>query len=256
MTDLDLLIAAAREAGEIALGFTGPEAQAWDKPGGAGPVTEADLAVNTHLKKRLMGDRPGYGWLSEESENDPARLKAERVFIIDPIDGTRSFIEGSNTWAHSLAIATGEGVVTEAVVFLPARGKLYAGEKGAGAELNGKRLCASTRSQLDGAEVLITKPGLKPELWPRGVPPIRRAYRPSLAYRMALVAEGRMDAMLTVRPTWEWDIAAGTLLAQEAGARVTDPGAEPLVFNSAAAQTRGVLAAAPALHPALRPALP
>lgn len=255
MTELDLLLTAAREAGEIALRFTGPDAQRWDKPGGAGPVTEADLAVNAHLKDRLLKARPDYGWLSEESDHDPARLSAERVFIIDPIDGTRSFIEGSSTWAHSLAIAEG-GEVIAGVVFLPMRDKMYAAAKGQGATLNGAVMRASRREELTDAQVLITKPGMKPELWPQGVPPIQRAYRPSLAYRMALVAEGRMDAMLTVRPTWEWDIAAGTLLAQEAGAVVTDPGAARLAFNSREALTRGVLAAAPALHPALRPRMP
>ena len=252
--DLDLLITAAREAGEIATRYTGPDARRWDKPGGAGPVTEADLAVNTHLHARLMSARPDYGWLSEESEHDPARQSADRVFIIDPIDGTRSFIEGAKTWAHSLAIAE-HGRITAAVVYLPMRDMMYAATLGGGAALNDRALSASTRDQVAQARTLIAKPGLAPALWPRGVPPVARHYRPSLAYRLALIGEGRFDAMLTVRPTWEWDIAAGSLIASEAGATVTTATARPLSFNTASAQSPGILASAPLIHSALCPTL-
>ena len=100
-TDLALLLRAARAAGDVALGFSGPTAKAWDKPG-QGPVTEADFAVNDVLHDILRAARPEYGWLSEETPDDRARLGCEHVFIIDPIDGTRSFIEGSGTWAHSI----------------------------------------------------------------------------------------------------------------------------------------------------------
>ena len=103
-TDLPLLIAAAKTAGRVATSFTGPSAQRWDKADGAGPVTEADLAVNCHLSAVLRLARPDYGWLSEETEDDTARLDHERVFIIDPIDGTRSFVEGARTWAIAMAV--------------------------------------------------------------------------------------------------------------------------------------------------------
>ncbi|WP_294229727.1 inositol monophosphatase family protein, partial [uncultured Shimia sp.] len=105
VTDLDLLIAAAQRAGKIATRYNGPDAKAWHKPEGAGPVTEADLAVNEMLEDTLRAARPDYGWLSEESLDEGDRIHAEKTFIIDPIDGTRSFIEGSDTWAHALAIA-------------------------------------------------------------------------------------------------------------------------------------------------------
>jgi len=104
-TDLELLISAAQEAGVLATRYSGPTAKRWDKAGDAGPVTEADLAVDALLRDRLTAARPDYGWLSEETPDNPDRLTRKRVFIIDPIDGTRSFIEGSATWAHSLAIA-------------------------------------------------------------------------------------------------------------------------------------------------------
>jgi len=253
-SDLDLLIEAARAAGEVAARFAGPKAKRWDKPGGLGPVTEADMAVNTLLAAHLRGARPDYGWLSEESEDSSARLERERVFIVDPIDGTRSFIEGSGTWAHALAVAEA-GKITAAVVYLPMRDKLYAAALGQGATLNARPITVSARTDLAGAEVLAAKPNYAPEHWPRGVPEVKRAYRPSLAYRLSLVAEGRYDAMLTLRDSWEWDIAAGALILDEAGARVSDRCAMPLRFNNPVPQVGGVVAANPALHAALAEAL-
>ena len=123
--DLSLLLDAAKAAGDIARGYFNRAPEVWDKPGGAGPVTEADLAVDTMLREELTAARPDYGWLSEETEDNGKRLDTESVFIVDPIDGTRSFIEGSPTWAHSLAIAKG-GEITAAVVFLPEHDKFTA----------------------------------------------------------------------------------------------------------------------------------
>jgi voltage-gated potassium channel Kch len=117
--DLALLTEAALKAGEIAMRFWKRSPKSWDKGGGHGPVTEADLDVNEMLAAKLLAARPDYGWLSEETEDGAARLAAERVFIIDPIDGTRAFMAGEDTFAHSLAVAE-HGRVTAAVVYLPA----------------------------------------------------------------------------------------------------------------------------------------
>jgi myo-inositol-1(or 4)-monophosphatase len=254
-SDLSLLIAAAREAGEVARAMLAHPLDTQDKPGGAGPVTAIDHAVNAHLDTRLRAARPGYGWLSEESEDDPARLRATRVFIVDPIDGTRSLIEGTDLWAHALAVAEA-GVVTAAVVYLPMRDKLYAAAAGQGATLNGQPIRASTRPALAGATLLAASPALDPAHWREGrVPLMRRGFRPSLAYRLSLVAEGRYDAMLTLRPTWEWDVAAGDLLLREAGAVISDRRGGALRFNNPQPQVAGVLAANPALHGAMRAAL-
>lgn len=250
LEDLALLVEAARGAGRIAARFFRDEPEVWDKPDGAGPVTEADLAVDAMLRDRLCAARPDYGWLSEETPDSPARLTASRVFIVDPIDGTKAFIEGSSAFSHSLAVVE-EGVVVAAVVYLPIRGKLYAAARGHGATLNDHAIRASDARAFDGAEVLATKHTLGPDHWPRGVPPVTRAYRPSLAYRMALVGEGRFDGMVTFRPTWEWDIAAGALIIEEAGGIATDAAGGALRFNGARPQVAGVLAAAPGLHAAL-----
>ncbi|PKQ12560.1 MAG: 3'(2'),5'-bisphosphate nucleotidase CysQ [Alphaproteobacteria bacterium HGW-Alphaproteobacteria-1] len=254
-SDLALLVAAAREAGEVARAALARPLDVIDKADGAGPVTAVDLAVNAHLATRLRGARPGYGWLSEETEDDAARLGAERVFIVDPIDGTRSLIEGTDLWAHALAVAE-RGVVRAAVIYLPMRDKLYAAAAGQGATLNGATIRAGERRALVGATVLAASPALAPEHWQGGkVPLMRRGFRPSLAYRLSLVAEGRYDAMLTLRQTWEWDVAAGDLILREAGAATSDRAGGVLRFNNPHPQVAGVIAANPVLHGALRAAL-
>jgi myo-inositol-1(or 4)-monophosphatase len=245
--DLALLVEAAQAAGEIARGYFRQSPRIWEKPG-AGPVTEADIAVNDMLAERLRGARPGYGWLSEETPDSPERLDAARAFVIDPLDGTRAFIEGDHNWAHSLAVVD-NGEAVAAVVYLPMADKLYAASKGHGATLNGARITVAPADTLDGATVLATRSNFEPWFWSGAeVPRVKRQFRSSLAYRMSLVAEGRFDAMLTLRPTWEWDVAAGALIVTEAGGRVTDrQGARPR-FNAATAQINGVIAAAPGLH--------
>ncbi len=245
--DLALLTDAAREAGRIALRYWRRDPKVWDKGGEHGPVTEADLAVNDMLKARLMAARPGYGWLSEETPDDAARLDCETVFIIDPIDGTRAFIAGEENFSHSLAVAH-QGRVTAAVVFLPALDRIYTAAGTAPPLKDGQPISASTRDRLQGADILTTKPNLAPEKWPGGVPDIQRSFRASLAYRLCLAAEGRFDGMLTLRDSWEWDIAAGSLIAERAGLVVTDRQGGRIRFNSPSAQSAGVLALPLALH--------
>lgn len=245
--DLQLLVDAARAAAEIAERHFGQAPEAWDKPGGQGPVTEADIEIDRMLRAELGAARPDYGWLSEETADSPARLRSERVFIIDPIDGTRAFMAGRPDFAHSLAIAR-DGAVENAVIFLPKHDLLYTASAGGGAHLNAIPIRAKSRASLDGAEVLASRASLDPAVWIGGLPAFRRKFRPSLAWRLALVGEGRHDAMLTVRPAWEWDIAAGALIAGEAGARVTDVAGRPLRFNAPDARAAGVIVAAEPLH--------
>ncbi|WP_299650390.1 3'(2'),5'-bisphosphate nucleotidase CysQ [uncultured Tateyamaria sp.] len=248
--DLPLLIDAARIAGRVATSFTGPAAARWDKPGDAGPVTEADLAVNDVLASTLRLARPDYGWLSEETEDDAKRLSADTLFIIDPIDGTRSFVEGARTWAISIAVAH-QGQITAAAIYLPRRDKLYAAGKGLGATLNNTPLTATHADMEPGSTVLAARPNFNDKHWRNGAPPVDRHYRPSLAYRLSLVGEGRFDGMITLRPSWEWDIAAGALIVSEAGGMITDRTGAPLRFNNSHPALNGVVAAGPRLHSAL-----
>jgi myo-inositol-1(or 4)-monophosphatase len=247
--DLALLIDAARAAGDTALPHWRADPRTWDKGDGAGPVTEADLAVDRLLRRDLTAARPAYGWLSEETEDNPDRLSAECVFIVDPIDGTRAFIAGERTWSHSLAIARA-GEVVAAVVYLPVIGKLYAAARGQGATLNGTPIAVTAHDDADSATLLASKPVVAPDRWRAPMPRFTRHFRPSLAYRLCLVGEGRFDAMLALRPTWEWDIAAGHLIVQEAGGTATDRRGAPLRFNAPHPQTAGCLAAG-AVHGAL-----
>lgn len=248
--DLSLLIEAARIAGPIALRFWKRNPKVWQK-GDESPVTEADHAVNEALHHHLHTARPDYGWLSEETPDDPARLAARDVFILDPIDGTRAFIEGEDSFSHALAVAH-DGVVTAGVVYLPALDRLFAATHDGPATLNGAAIHASTQPGIDGATILTPAVNLKPEFWPGGVPNVQRSFRTSVAYRLALVAQGRFDGMLSFRQGWEWDIAAGSLIAARAGATVTDRHGQPLRFNRPTPRADGLIAAAPGLHAALR----
>ncbi|MEL6640207.1 MAG: 3'(2'),5'-bisphosphate nucleotidase CysQ [Pseudomonadota bacterium] len=242
-TDLDLLISAAETAGEIAKGYFQDNPQIWDKGGGAGPVTEADLAVNEHLAQTLGSARPDYGWLSEETEDDTLRLRTQRQFVVDPIDGTRAFIEGSQNWAHAVAVVEG-GQPISAVVYMPAKDLLFAASEGRGATLNGQPIAISPKTDMLGATVLSNKQSYRDETWADGAPPkgLTRHFRSSLAYRLCLVAQGRFDAMMTLRPSWEWDIVAGALIVKEAGGTVTDQNGFNLQFNNPHPQVNGVIA--------------
>ncbi len=253
--DLPLLIDAVRIAGRVATSYVGKTAKRWDKPDDAGPVTEADLAVNDLLQQVLLKARPDYGWLSEETEDGAVRLGHDRVFIVDPIDGTRSFTEGANTWAHAIAVAE-HGEITSAVIYLPLRNLLYTAARGAGAYLNGVPIIASQKSCFPETTILAAKPAMAGKIWRDGVcPPFTPAYRPSLAYRLGLVAQAKFDAMLTLRPSWEWDIAAGALIVAEAGGVITNQRGAPLRFNSADPRLDGVIAGGSAIHATVMDAL-
>jgi len=254
--DLALLTQAALDAGKIAARHFGQGPRVWDKGGGQGPVTEADLEVEDLLRARLTTARPDYGWLSEEGDplGNTARLGAENTFVIDPIDGTRAFIDGQKSFAHALAVVR-HGQPVAAVVHLPLMNLTYSAVRGGGAMLNGQPLRASQRSELTGARVLAARHALDPAHWPMGVPQVTREFRPSLAWRLALVGEGAFDAMLTLRDTWDWDIAAAALIATEAGATVSDRSGGALSFNRAEARNPGVVAASAPVHAALLNAL-
>jgi myo-inositol-1(or 4)-monophosphatase len=245
--DLALVAAAAEGAAEIALSHWRRDPKVWHKPGDEGPVTEADLEVDTYLKQRLRAARPDYGWMSEETPDAPAARDADTLFIVDPIDGTRAFARGEPVWAHSLAVVR-NGRPVAAVVHLPALCVRYAAAAGQGATRDGEPITVGPAPALDRAQMLVTKHTLAPHLWRGGTPGLVRHFRPSLAYRIALVAEGRFDGMLTLRDSWEWDIAAGALIAEEAGARVTDRAGRPLLFNAPGRKTAGLVVAPPALH--------
>lgn len=187
--DLALLIDQAREAGEIARLHHRTDVATWEKPEGAGPVTAADIAIDRMLKRTLLAARPDHGWLSEEIEDDPARLDHDRVFIVDPIDGTRAFMRGDDSFCHALAIAEA-GEVTVAVAYFPIRDQMYWAVKGGGAFLDGTPLHVSARAEIDGAVALSGQKQMHPSSWPgaaagqpgvpqfTGLSPLPRRVRP------------------------------------------------------------------------------
>ena len=253
--DLALLQRTAEAAGDIALSHFRNAPRVWDKDAGAGPVTEADLEVDAYLRETLTAARPGTAWLSEETPDTPDRLTARDVFVVDPIDGTRAFIEGARAWGLSLALVR-DGQPIAAVVHMPALERTYTAAAGAGARQNGVPLTVSARTDLTGATVVATRPNMDASRWPNGVPPVERHFRSSLAYRMCLVASGRFDAMLTLRPAWHWDIAAGALIITEATGITTDPTGKPLTFNTPDPRAPGVIAGGTAVHTGLLSAGP
>ena len=247
--DLALLTEAALAAGEIARRHFGNGPASWEKGAGLGPVSAADLEIDAMLRTRLLAARPDYGWLSEETEDTPARLAARRVFIVDPIDGTRAFLAGETGFGHALAVAEA-GRVVAGVVHLPMQGHTYSAVARGGAHLDGRALnIATPEPRLTGARLLASRRQVAAEHWRGGeAPRIARHFRSSLAWRLCLVAEGAFDGTLTHHDTWEWDTAAGALIAAEAGVRVTDRSGAPLVFNRPHPASRGLIAATPLLH--------
>lgn len=250
--DLGLLRDAAEEAGALAMRYFRREPHAWAKLGGS-PVTEADMAVDRFLRETLLAARPGYGWLSEETADDPARRSQRRTFIVDPIDGTRGFIAGDERWCVSLAVVqSGRPVV--AALSAPALGRLYTAAVGEGAWAGGRRLKVTRTASLARARLAGPKSWFSAEPL-KSLRDRRGPYLPSLAYRFALVAEGRLDAAFARPRSQDWDLAACDLLVHEAGGRLTGPDGAPPVYNRPVLR-HGLLAAGnPALQAALMEAV-
>jgi myo-inositol-1(or 4)-monophosphatase len=230
------------EAGRIAAERCGGEFSRWEKSPGQ-PVCDIDLEVDRFLREQLHALDPQAGWFSEETVDVPDRIGRSRLWVVDPIDGTRDYLRQRGGWCISAALVV-DGAPMIGVLDAPARGEHWAAEKGRGAWRNGERLAVSGRTSLAGARVpadhlasvdsdliLVAKPN-------------------SIALRIALVAAGEADLLATLRWGFEWDIAAAALIATEAGATVTGVLGQPLEFNTVSGEAFGVLAATPGIHAA------
>jgi myo-inositol-1(or 4)-monophosphatase len=244
-SDLELIKAAALEGGRLALESRAEGLKIWSKPGGS-PVTDADLAVDTLLKLRLKAARPNYGWLSEETVDDEARLGVRRLFVVDPIDGTAAYMKHKPWFTVCIAVVE-NGRPTVGVVHAPELGETYEAVLGGGARLNGAPIAPSERTALEDAAILGDARMFSDPRWPRPWPPMRVASRNSIAYRMVQVACGAFDAALALTPKNDWDLAAADLIAQEAGAFVGDHHGRPFVYNQPQPQQRSLSCAAPGL---------
>ena len=247
-SDLELIEQAALEAGELALQFKRDgQVRTWSKAGGS-PVTNADLAVDALLKDRLIGARPDYGWLSEETADDPARLAARRVFVVDPIDGTIAYIKDRPFWAVSIAVVQ-DGQPIFGVLHAPALAEIYVAEAGQGARLNGAAIHVGSRTELEGSAVLSDAKMIRHASWPQPWPEdMRVESRNSVAYRMALAASGAFDAVLAMSSKCDWDLAAADLIVREAGGVSTDHLGRPFAYNLPSSEKPSLVSANPALH--------
>ena len=216
--DLELLRTSAVAAGIIASGFFRRDVKSWTKEN-ASPVSEADILVDRYLAASLLQARPDYGWLSEETVDNPSRLDCERVFVVDPIDGTRGFLRGEDSWTVSLAVVE-NGVPVAGVVYAPVRDEMYEAARGEGARLNGRSIQRSRRA---GAAPIIPAAGaVHQEMQAAGLQYTRGPYYPSLAYRLVQVATGKLDAVACRRGSQDWDIAAAAVILDECGIDLAD----------------------------------
>lgn len=245
--DLDLLRRVVLEAGDLAIAERDRGLKIEAKIGGS-PVTSADFAVNDLLKDRLLSARPDYGWLSEEDVDTPDRLTRRRIFVVDPIDGTVAFMKRKPWWCLPIAVIE-DGRPVAAVIHAPMLNETYEATLGGGAVLNGAAITASDADTLDDAAVLADARLLEAREWAEPWPAMRFEKRNAIAYRMALVAAGAFDAAIALTPRWDWDVAAGALIAAEAGAVVTDHQGGAWRFNRADPRQSSLICAAPALHP-------
>jgi myo-inositol-1(or 4)-monophosphatase len=247
----DLLASAAREAGRLALGYFRPgartSAQVETKVGGS-PVTDADLAADSLLKRRLRGALPEAGWLSEETVDDFERLERRSLIVVDPIDGTRAFVIGDPHWAVSAALIV-DGRPIAGVVYAPALDETYAAARGGGATFNGAvlsaaadwppRAAAGPKSVVQAIAATLGSPiAITPRV-------------PSLAYRLCMAARGDVDFAVAAENSHDWDIAATDLLLEEAGARLIDGSGERLLYNARHVRRGALLAASESVAPRL-----
>jgi myo-inositol-1(or 4)-monophosphatase len=249
-SELSLLEEAAREAGALARSLLLKPLEVQSK-GAAGPVTNVDFAVDAFLEEKLLGARPDYGWLSEETPDEPARrIGKPRTFMIDPIDGTAAMIGRAPQWTISIGLVEGERAFAGAV-YNPMTDEMFVGAIGHGATLNGRAAHVTNAEKLEGARMIAQLFRFNPKRWPAPWPKMDVIERQSIAYRMALVAAGLGDAALLFGFKHEWDIAAGAALVEAAGGVVTDLWGEPIRFNQRPARAPGVAVSGAALHPLL-----
>lgn len=237
---LAAVAAAAAEAGALALRRQAEPFRRWEKAAGH-PVCEIDLEVDVLLAARLRAIDPDAGWLSEESADDPVRLECRRLWVVDPIDGTRDYLRGRSGWAVSVALVE-DGRPVLGVLDAPARGEAWTAAAGAGAWRNGVPLQVADRDALPGARVPA-------DTLPKTDADLVAVPRPNgIALRIAMVAGGDADLCASLRWGHEWDIAAAHLIAAEAGAIVTDALGRPISYNSPAAEALGIVASVPGIH--------
>jgi len=246
-SERDLLASAVREAGALALTTFRGTVKQWTK-GLSSPVSEADIAVDALLHDRLARAFPSYGWLSEETEDDPRRLQAEAVWIVDPIDGTRAYLDGREDWVVSVALAVA-GRPRLAALYAPVTDEFFFAEAGEGVTRNGVPIAVRPGEGLEGTKLLGPKKflGKLAELHPSVVALPRIG---SLALRLARIAHGEADITVVGGNSHDWDLAAADLLVHEAGGALTTFAGQKLIYNRADPLHGALVAAGRSRHEA------
>jgi myo-inositol-1(or 4)-monophosphatase len=244
------LRAAVTAASAVALRhFRGDGGHWYKSPGQV--VTAADLEVDRLLHDRLLAADPADGWLSEERPDDPARLRRRRVWVVDPIDGTRAFADGLPEFAISVALLV-DNVPVLGTVCNPATGEAFEAERGCGVWLDGVRLRTSMQAELAGARLLSSRTEMRRRRWRELIPEAAFTDLSSLAYKLALIAAGRFDGLMSLRPSHDWDLAAAQLLIAEAGGAMSEASGARMTLNRPLPRHAGLVAAGTqALHRAL-----
>jgi myo-inositol-1(or 4)-monophosphatase len=249
--DRRLLEEALKEAAVLARRHFAGDRDHWHK--GPGQVlTETDLAVDRLLKDRLLGARPEYGWLSEESPDDGSRFRTTRAWVVDPIDGTRAFAEGTPEFTISVGLIEGATPVL-GIIVNPVTGEWFGAEDRGDAWTEAGPCRVSGQDRLEGARLLSSRGEIRQRGWRDLLPEAEVRTMGSLAYKLALIAAGRFDGLVSLRRTHDWDLAAALLVLERAGGVITDAAGSPLRLNRDPPRHDGLIAAAgPALHEALR----
>lgn len=252
LADLKLMRELALEAGALAMKYQSDgEARHWAKEGGS-PVTEADMAVNALCLERLRAARPDYGWLSEETADNPDLRQRKRCWVVDPIDGTRAYMRDDPHWCVALAVVE-DGNAIAGVLFAPELDHLYQARRGGGAFLNGERISVKNPETVDGCRLIASLDPRSSTYWNEQIENLTLAEpKPnSTLLRLAFVASGAWDATLVLGHKSDWDLAAGAILMEEAGGLATTHLAEPFDFNRKVPVQRSIVAAGKSLHPFL-----
>jgi myo-inositol-1(or 4)-monophosphatase len=236
----------ALEAARVVLNRFTPGAIETEYKVGHDPVTEADRAVDEVLRKTLL--RPGEGWLSEETIDDFTRLDKQRVWVVDPLDGTREFVQGIPEFCVSIALVE-DGIPIAGGICNPATDELILGSRETGVTYNGKSSQPSQRKDLHGALVLASRSEVNRGEW-KQFESAEFQIRPmgSVAYKLGLVAAGRADLTFTLVPKHEWDVAAGAALVESARGWVLKLDNSPLRCNQKNPLISGLLAGGPFLR--------
>ena len=244
--ELEVAVAAAREAGAAIRGYFKDEYTVRDK-GEDNPLTDADLAANDILEKRLLEAFPEYGWLSEETRDTPERLTKSHVWIVDPLDGTKEFTLGIPDFVVSIGLSI-NGVATLGVLYNPIEELMFTGIVGQGATLNGAPITTTAHPTLEGSTIVCSRTEMKKGWFDEFTDILTPKPVGSVAYKFGLVAAGQAEATFTPRPRSEWDIAGGVAIVEAAGGKTSNRHGEPYRFNCESPLVDGVTATNKLIH--------